>query len=274
MSLKLLSIIISIFMLATVLTGCAQNGIHESGTTPPLHNGDNSDNSNDFGSESNESIGNSNGESNENTDNESKENEDTSNENTDSSDNVSDENTDNSDNDSSKSDEDLNTENNGSSDDDAENLKKPEEDIPLGNTVGYKFRDLSLQTVDGSYISTADLRGKIIILNVWAIWCSPCIMELPDFNEVAAEYKDDVIIIAAHLYDEYQVYVPGYVASNFPDTDIVFAYDNAYESAYYAAGGVGYVPQTAIIDRDGIIRYANSGGLSHAALVSLIDNIL
>lgn len=152
-------------------------------------------------------------------------------------------------------------------------VNEPEVIVPLGTSAGYRFNDQTLLTVDGDYINTADLRGKIIIFNIWATWCPPCRAELPDFNKIAGEYKDDVVIIAAHCYDEYQANVPGYVASNFLATNIVFAYDNASNSGYYAAGGVGYVPQTAIIDRNGIIRYADSGPLSHADLTEWIEKL-
>ena len=151
---------------------------------------------------------------------------------------------------------------------------KPEENIPFGTAVGYRFNDLTLKTLDGTYVNTADLRGKVIIFNIWATWCPPCKAELPDFNAVASEYADDVVIIAAHAYDEYAADMPSYVASNFPNTKIIFAYDNATSDAYAAAGGIGYVPQTAIIDKDGIIRYSDSGRLSYYSLISLIQGLI
>lgn len=152
--------------------------------------------------------------------------------------------------------------------------EKPNVNIPVGNEVGYKFKDVTLQTLDGSYINTADMRGKIIIFNVWATWCPPCMAELPDFNQVAEEYADDVVIVAVHTYDSGLANMPSYVESNFPDTKIIFAYDNASNEAYYSAGGIGYVPQTAIIDQNGIIHYSDSGKLSYDALTSWIKNLV
>ena len=143
-----------------------------------------------------------------------------------------------------------------------------------GTGVGYRFKDMSLVDVNGNTVNTEDLRGKVIVFNVWATWCPPCVSELPEFNEVAAEYKDNVVIIAVHCYDSYMYDMPSYVESNFPDTNIIFAYDNAYSEAYYAAGGIGYVPQTAIIDKDGIIRYSDSGSMNYDALTSLIKDCL
>ena len=144
---------------------------------------------------------------------------------------------------------------------------------PVGTTVGYTFGDVALSTIDGGTVNTADYRGKIIILNIWATWCGPCISELPEFNEVATEYKDNVVIIAADIDGGYYG-SKSYVEQNFPGTDIIFAYDTDKNDAYFAAGGDGYVPYTVIIDENGVIRYSDSGALSKSALVSLIESLI
>jgi hypothetical protein len=80
-----------------------------------------------------------------------------------------------------------------------------------------------------------------------------------------------VVIIAAHSYDSGSANMPSYVASNFPDTKIIFAYDNALNQGYSAAGGYGYVPQTAIINKDGVIIYSDAGAITHSFLVNMIE---
>ena len=146
------------------------------------------------------------------------------------------------------------------------------ESIPFGTKVGERFNDLTLTDLNGNSVSTADLRGKIIIFNLWATWCPPCVAELPGFNEIASEYADDVVIVAVHVYDSAMHGMPSYVETNFPDTKIIFAYDTPYSDAYIAAGGTRYVPQTAIIDRNGVILYSAAGGLSESWLKSFIEN--
>ena len=142
---------------------------------------------------------------------------------------------------------------------------------PVGTAVGYSFKDLTLTTLSGESISTADLRGKIIVFNVWATWCPPCKAELPDFDRIAKEYADDVVIIAAHTYDDGSANMPNYVSTYHPNTSIVFAYDKSNNAGYFAAGGYGYVPQTAIIDKDGVIIYTGAGALSYEFLVEIIE---
>lgn len=143
----------------------------------------------------------------------------------------------------------------------------------IGTSVGYRFADLTLRTMDGGSINTADLRGKIVILNLWASWCGPCQAELPDFDKIATEYKDQVVIIAADI-DAGTGNAYNYVQQNFPESDIVFAYDTVYGTAYYLAGGNGYIPYTAIMDQNGVIVYSDSGILSHSKLEAIINELI
>lgn len=152
-------------------------------------------------------------------------------------------------------------------------VEEPPVELPeIGTSVGYRFQDLTLETMEGGTINTADLRGKIVIVNIWADWCPPCRAELPDFNRIAAEYKDRVVIIAADN-DSGQGTAKSYVETNFPETDIIFAYDTYYSDAYRAAGGNGYIPYTAIMDENGVIVYSDSGMITYEWLVNFIENI-
>ncbi len=154
------------------------------------------------------------------------------------------------------------------------NNAEPEfEQPPVGTEIGATFESVSMKRLDGTSVSPDDYRGKIVIVNVWATWCPPCKAELPDFNKIATEYKNDVVIIAAHTPSGSEN-AAGYVESNFPKTDIIFGYDTESSDVYRAAGGVGYVPQTAIIDKHGVIIYSDSGILSHEQLVKIIEEQL
>ena len=146
----------------------------------------------------------------------------------------------------------------------------PDTELKVGTAVGDLFEDLTLETLDGGSVNTADYRGKIVIINIWATRCPPCKEELPDFNRIADEYEGEVVIIAAHEYYTKSA-APAHVETNFPDSKIIFAYDTPYGDAYYAAGGEVYIPQTAIIDKNGVIIYSDSGILSYERLVAIIE---
>ena len=258
---KLLSIIILTFMLSAVLVGCMPDGSQES----DKDNGISGDESTD-----------GKGESTENGDN-STENGDNSTETGDNSTEQGDNSTEVGDNSSTEDGE--NGENGGNSStnggENDGNDETKEEDPPtavVGTEVGNLFASVTLERLDGGTVSPDDYRGKIVILNIWATRCPPCKAELPDFNRIASEYADEVVIIAAHDYYG-KSGAPDYIAENFPDTKIIFAYDTIYSDAYTAAGGDGYIPFTAILDKNGVIVYSDSGMLSYERLVGIINQI-
>lgn len=172
-----------------------------------------------------------------------------------------------------KNEENSSSNENGENTDDSENKENTTPLPEIGTKVGNRFADVTLETMNGESINTADLRGKIVILNLWASWCPPCKAELPDFDRIATEYKDQVVIVAADV-DAGNGGAYSYVQQNFPESDIIFAYDTVYGTAYSLAGGNGFVPYTAIMDQNGVIVYSDSGMLSHTVLVNIIEGLL
>ena len=147
------------------------------------------------------------------------------------------------------------------------------EEIPVGTGVGDRFGSITLEREGGGTVSPDDYRGKIVIVNIWATWCPPCKAELPDFDRIATEYEDELVIIAAHDYSG-RANAPAYIENNFPSSKIIFAYDSYYGDAFFAAGGTKYVPRTAILDQNGVIVYAQDGMMTYEQLVSIIEGLL
>ena len=148
-----------------------------------------------------------------------------------------------------------------------------DEEIPVGTGVGDRFGSIPLEREGGGTVSPDDYRGKIVIVNIWATWCPPCKAELPDFDRIATEYEDELVIIAAHDYSG-RANAPAYIEENFPSSKIIFAYDSYYGDAFFAAGGTKYVPRTAILDQNGVIVYAQDGMMTYEQLVSIIEGLL
>lgn len=130
---------------------------------------------------------------------------------------------------------------------------------PLLNKPAPAFRIAQLAEPDKTF-SPEDLRGQVWVLNVWASWCVACREEHPllvDFSKsklaplIGLDYKDPREDALAMLRRE----------------------GNPYEfSAYDANGKVGIdygvygVPETYVIDKQGIIRYKHIGPITREAL--------
>ncbi len=169
--------------------------------------------------------------------------------------------------------------------DDIPEIEIPEEDpseeeefIPTGSKVGNRCPTLDLELVDGSgTINIKNLRGKIVIVNFWGTWCGPCKDELPDFDNVATEYKDNVVVLTVHsVYTSEDA--PAYIAKHFANSEMLFAYDtplNSSKDKYFSMlGGKSSYPRTLILDERGVIVLTRDGKVSHSQLVETIEGIL
>jgi thiol-disulfide isomerase/thioredoxin len=118
--------------------------------------------------------------------------------------------------------------------------------------------DFTIPTMEGGEITLSHLRGKPAVLNLWAIRCPPCKVELPYFDAVAKQNKNKVTIIAVNIEDSISD-----VRKFFGDSKVSFivAIDvNAQVARIYAPR---FIPTTIFIDSEGIIRYFKVGGFAN-----------
>jgi thiol-disulfide isomerase/thioredoxin len=66
------------------------------------------------------------------------------------------------------------------------------EDVVVGNTIP----DFSVTSLEGKTIDKASLKGGPVVLNFWASWCTPCMSEIPELKELAANSTVKVVGIA------------------------------------------------------------------------------
>ncbi len=85
------------------------------------------------------------------------------------------------------------------------------------------------------------------------------------------------MIIAVHTVVDKDK-APGYIAENYPDSDMIFAYDvplDKYTDMYFdALGGTSYYPRTLVLDKNGIITFTRDGSLDYDGLKSEVDKAL
>ena len=64
------------------------------------------------------------------------------------------------------------------------------------SNIGKIISDFGIKTLDGKSIHIRDLRGKIVIVNFWATWCPPCVVEFPILISLAEKSKGRVVLLA------------------------------------------------------------------------------
>jgi thiol-disulfide isomerase/thioredoxin len=138
-------------------------------------------------------------------------------------------------------------------------------------TVSEPLPTLSGEDLHGAPISTDQFRGKVLVVNAWATWCTPCEQEQPGLVQVAQRYaRDDVQFLGIDHMDQ-----------DAKAADWVKRYDVPYPSIADPSGkfaaSLDYfgLPDTYVVDPSGVIRYViGPGATSEAQLSGLLDQLL
>lgn len=144
------------------------------------------------------------------------------------------------------------------------------EAVDRGNPI-----ELTGDDLDGNPVDLADLRGKPVVVNVWASWCPPCRVEQPDLNEAAAELGDRVSFVGLNIRDGSEDNALAYVRN----------YDVPYSSIYSADGSAllafpgtlnpRSIPSTVVLDAEGRVAASVNGRVpTTQTLLALVDKVL
>lgn len=129
--------------------------------------------------------------------------------------------------------------------------------VKVGFKVGESAPDFELRSLDGRTARLSNLRGKPVLLNFWATWCAPCRVETPWLMELDQQYRPQgVQIIGVSLDDpDAEQDVAKFIAQvGVPYTILIG--DSSVADTY---GGVRFMPQSFLIDRDGKITKTSLG---------------
>ncbi len=139
--------------------------------------------------------------------------------------------------------------------------------------AGFLAPDFTLQTASGEAISLSELRGKAVLLNVWASWCGPCRAEMPAMQRIYEEYAGQgLVVLAVNATDQDSAAAALAFASELGLTfPIVFDTDGGVGRQY----AVRALPSSYFIRPDGVIEEVIIGGPMAEALLRIrVENLL
>jgi cytochrome c biogenesis protein CcmG/thiol:disulfide interchange protein DsbE len=135
------------------------------------------------------------------------------------------------------------------------------------NDLPMRLPDFSLKSTDGREVTPADYAGKIVLVNFWATWCPPCVVEIPDLIKIQ-ESRKDLIVLGISVDIETDKVAPfvGEKKINYPvlygNNDVVQAF-----------GGIRFIPQSFLYDRSGRLVRKFEGIISEKELKKALKEI-
>lgn len=141
----------------------------------------------------------------------------------------------------------------------------------IASSAPVKTKDFKTELLNGKTFHLYEHRGEIVILNIWATWCPPCVEEMPYLVDIYEKYKDEGLVILGVSIDKQgrSVVVP--FVEKYNVTYPVTIDDGTIIKKYGPTLGI---PTTYIIGEKGYLRYFATGALTKEELKPRIEKLL
>jgi thiol-disulfide isomerase/thioredoxin len=150
--------------------------------------------------------------------------------------------------------------------------------VPIGTEVGKRAPDFTVYTLDGAPVTLSKLRGKIVMVNFWALGCGACMAEMPDFEAIYKIIRDnpkaltgtkELFMLPINAGDN-DIYIKNAIAEEKWSMSIYVDTDRVALKEYQ----INRIPRTFFIDSSGIIRKIELGRFDNQdAIKDALNNL-
>ena len=128
---------------------------------------------------------------------------------------------------------------------------QPKQDVIAAGEIGSRLPEFSVKDLQGHEISSAELRGKVVLIDFWATWCQPCKKEMPGYQKLLDRYGSREMAVVGFKFDtmrdmEDPVQFAKRIGVRYP---LAVATDDLKQKF----GGIEGLPTTLLYDRHGIL---------------------
>jgi peroxiredoxin len=141
--------------------------------------------------------------------------------------------------------------------------------LEAGKTVqvGEAMPELTFE-LDGKPVKLSDYRGKMVVLNFWATWCSPCRVEMPDF-EALSRSRPDVVFIGINQ-QENEPPVRKFAAELGVSFPLLLDRTGDIAASF---GVLNNLPTTFFVDAGGVVQKSQIGALTRSQMTKYLDEL-
>jgi cytochrome c biogenesis protein CcmG, thiol:disulfide interchange protein DsbE len=128
-----------------------------------------------------------------------------------------------------------------------------------------------LRSLDGRVVSLDEYRGQVVLVNFWASWCPPCRVEMPGFERVYRQRRDEGFVILGIATD---THAEDAIREFVEEHGITYPILLADRQVIQDYGGIRSLPETFLVDRNGVIRHRVIGYFAEPALRAAVGRML
>jgi len=138
----------------------------------------------------------------------------------------------------------------------------------IGPEVDAQAPDFELERIDGGTLHLSDLRGKPVLINFWATWCAPCVLEMPNIQKYYEKYPGQFEVVAVNA-DETLWSVNKFVKDIGVTFPVVLDPGLKVQALYRPRG----LPTSFLIDAEGRVRTQHVGLMSEKKLAEYLERV-
>jgi thiol-disulfide isomerase/thioredoxin len=128
----------------------------------------------------------------------------------------------------------------------------PKENVIAAGEIGSRLPEFSVKDLQGREISSASLRGKVVLIDFWATWCQPCRKEMPGYQKLLDRYGSRGFAVVGFKFDTMpDMEDPDQFAKRI---GVRYPLAVAVNDLKQKFGGIEGLPTTMIYDRQGVLR--------------------
>jgi peroxiredoxin len=140
-------------------------------------------------------------------------------------------------------------------------LRSQLQEQALSTNVGRQAPEFTLASVGGKEVNLRDFRGKVVLLDFWATWCTPCRSEMPTIELLHRQFKDKGLLVLGIDDEDAPTQKNFMEKSGFSFVSLVELRKQVTNQFH-----VGGIPTTVLIDQQGTIRAFDLGEVSYESL--------